>query len=111
MARVDDRILEHIHDRGFGGSGTISESPYIDVGQSYLSKRISALVDLELIHKVGHGIYQLTVKGRHYLAGGYDAAAGEYLDEISYSHWPCANWKEVGELADEVAEVENEDWI
>ena len=106
MAAIDDRILEHLQDRGFGGSGTLIKSPYIDVGQSYLSSRISVLADFGLVYKLGHGVYQLTHEGRLYLASAYDANSSEHVDGIDPDDWQCDNWTEVWELSLHVAELE-----
>jgi len=102
MAAIDDRILEHIHDEGFGGSATVSKSPHIDVSQQYISQRVGVLRDLGLIYQVSRGIYQLTEAGRFYLAGAYDVENDEWLVD-DRQKWPCVNWKEVGELADVLA--------
>jgi hypothetical protein len=110
MAAIDDRILEHIHDNGFGGSATVSKSPHIGVSQQYISQRISVLRDLDLIYQVSRGIYQLTGEGRLYLAGAYDVARADYLATINPDHWPCADWTEVGELADEIVKYDIDEY-
>lgn len=106
MAAIDDRILEHLQDRGFGGSATVSKSPHIDVTQQYISQRVGTLRDFELIHQVSRGIYQLTHQGRLYLAGAYDVKSSEYVGGIDPDEWQCDNWTEVWELSHRVAELE-----
>ncbi len=72
MTQADDRILETLEDTG------ILLSPRIlavnnDYTRQHISRRLSRLVAAGLVEKVDEGLYQITDRGRAYLAGELDS--------------------------------------
>jgi len=79
MTLADDRILE-----------TLAESELIlsprvlavntDYTRQYISERLALLLDSGLVVKYDEGLYEITERGRAYLAGDLDA---EDLEETN----------------------------
>jgi predicted transcriptional regulator len=68
---TDDRILE-VLDSGLElGPATIAHN--IDRTRSWVSQRLSALVDHGLAAQTAPGYYEITDDGRRYLTGDLDA--------------------------------------
>lgn len=72
MTQADDRILETLQD------SDLLLSPRIlavnnDYTRQHVSRRLSKLVDAELVKRVDDGLYQITDKGRGYLIGDVGA--------------------------------------
>ena len=80
MARIDDRLLEYVLEHGWASSGMIVDHPHIRVSPQYVTTRLGELEDHGLLEHMKNGVYHITREGQWYLAGGYDAEAGEYLD-------------------------------
>ncbi|ELY97918.1 helix-turn-helix domain-containing protein [Natrialba asiatica] len=77
MTQADDRILETLSD------SSLILSPRVlavntDYSRHYLSTRLGKLRDAELVDRIDEGLYQITDRGRAYLAGELDA---EELEE------------------------------
>lgn len=76
---TDDRILE-VLDSGLRLTpAVIAEN--IDKSRTHVSRRLSDLTDHGLVEKPKRGYYELTDRGRAYLAGELDAADLEDIDE------------------------------
>ncbi|NEU59194.1 winged helix-turn-helix domain-containing protein [Halorussus sp. MSC15.2] len=77
MTNADDYILEFLLNEGnkeiVATPSVIAEN--IDFNSGYVRQRISKLLDAGLIeyHSEPQGMYQITQKGRDYLAGDLDA--------------------------------------
>ena len=72
MTQADDRILETLED------SDLILSPRIlavnnDYTRQHVSRRLSELVDAGLINRVDDGLYEITDRGRAYLAGDLDS--------------------------------------
>lgn len=77
MTNADDHILEFLLNQG---SREIIATPAvisvnIDFNDGYVRQRLSELLDAGLVnyHDKNRGMYQITEKGREYLAGELDA--------------------------------------
>jgi hypothetical protein len=103
VAKWDDRILEYLYERGPASPGQISDVAHIRTSSSYVSRRLSTLFEHELVARVGNGVYQITDKGKYYLAGGYDPQTDEYLHDIEPDK-QLYNYERVGVLMRELAE-------
>lgn len=73
MTQGDDRILETLAD-----SELILSPAVIAINteytRNYVNKRVAILLENGLIERVQNGYYQITEKGRAYLAGDLDAS-------------------------------------
>lgn len=72
MTQADDRILETLEDSGLVLSPKIL-AENTDYSRHHVARRLSDLVDGDLVEKVDDGLYQITDQGRAYLAGDLDA--------------------------------------
>lgn len=72
MNQTDDRILELLEESGLILSPNII-SVNLDYSRSWVSQRLTKLVDAELIRKVNGGHYEITDTGQAYLKGEIDA--------------------------------------
>ena len=82
MTIWDDRILEYIEDNGSGSPSEIARSDYVHVSKQHISRRLRTLSEHDLLDSLGNGVYTITREGRYYLAGGYDAERGEFMEDI-----------------------------
>jgi len=83
MTIWDDRILEYIYTNGSGTPTQIADSEFIHVTSQHISNRLQKLSAHDLVESLGNGVYQITVEGSYYLAGGYDTASGEYMHNVN----------------------------
>lgn len=72
MTRADDRLLETLEDSSLILSPRIL-SVNTDYSRHYVSERLAVLLDGGLVEKESDGLYQITEKGRAYLAGDLKA--------------------------------------
>lgn len=72
MKAVDDRLLEYLDAEGVGSPKTISEKWPYEYHPETLGRRLRLLLQIELVEKVGRGVYRISPKGRGYLAGEQD---------------------------------------
>ena len=79
MTQGDDRILETLAESELILSPAVI-AINIEYTRNYVNKRVAVLLENGLIERVQDGYYQITEKGRKYLAGDLDANDLE-LDE------------------------------
>jgi len=72
MTQADDRILETLEDSGLRLSPRILAAN-IDYSRHYIARRLAKLEEEGLVIKIEEGLYEITEKGRAYLAGDLDA--------------------------------------
>jgi len=75
MTQADDRLLETLEESGLILSPRIL-AENTDYSRHYVSERLAILLEGSLVQKEDEGLYQITERGRQYLAGDLDA---EYL--------------------------------
>ena len=76
MNQTDDRILELLDESGLELTPTVL-AHNLDYSRSWVSRRLSKLVDAELVAVDDGSYYLITEKGREYLAGDLET------DELS----------------------------
>nr|WP_245800681.1 transcriptional regulator [Natrinema saccharevitans] len=74
---IDDRILETLESSGLILSPAVI-ALNIDKSRDEVNRRLSVLVDHELVQRVKRGYYEITDLGEQYLEGELDASE---LDE------------------------------
>lgn len=79
MNQTDDRILELLDESDLILSPAVI-SVNLEYNRSWISRRISKLVDVGLVEAVNEGYYKITDRGRAYLSGELDA---DDLEDIS----------------------------
>jgi len=72
MTRADDYILEFLADHDIIASPRVI-SANIDYTHQYVNERMKPLREHSLVENTGNGLYQITQKGKDYLAGDLDA--------------------------------------
>jgi len=72
MTQADDRLLETLEDTDLTLSPRVL-AVNTDYSRHYVARRLSDLVEADLVQKVDDGLYQITDQGRAYLAGDLDA--------------------------------------
>ena len=72
MNQTDDRILELLDESGLELTPVVL-AQNLDYSRTWVSTRISKLVDAGLIENPEGSFYQITERGRSYLAGNLDA--------------------------------------
>jgi predicted transcriptional regulator len=72
MTRADDYILEFFEDTSIVATPHVV-SANIDYSRQYVNRRIRQLADHDLLENTGDGLYQITDRGKAYLAGDLDA--------------------------------------
>lgn len=72
MNQTDDRIIELLDESGLELSPAVL-AKNLEYSRSWVSRRLSKLVKAELIEVNDGSYYQITEKGRAYLAGELDA--------------------------------------
>ncbi len=85
MSKWDERILEYIEDNGPTAPKQISDCHYIHVTRQHISNRMKYLEEKGYLNPLGNGVYNITKRGRLYLAGGYDAEREEYIENYNPS--------------------------
>jgi predicted transcriptional regulator len=80
MNQTDDRILELLDESGLELSPVVI-SRNIDYSRSWVSQRLTGLVDASLVSVADGSYYSITKKGRDYLAGDLDADDLQLGDE------------------------------
>lgn len=73
MTQGDDRILETLADSDLVLSPAVI-AINTEYTRNYVNKRVAVLHENGLIERVQDGYYQITEKGRGYLAGELDAS-------------------------------------
>lgn len=77
MRAPDDRILEFIQEEGPSTPTKMYEDGRVRFSRSYINTRCQVLADNGFLVNLGNGVYQITERGRNYLAGDFDAAEVE----------------------------------
>jgi predicted transcriptional regulator len=72
MTQGDDRILETLADSGLILSPAVI-AVNTEYSRNYVNKRMAVLLENGLVDRVKDGYYEITEKGRKYLAGDLDA--------------------------------------
>jgi len=72
MNQTDDRILELLDESGLILSPAVI-AVNLEYNRSWISRRISKLVDAGLVESINEGYYRITDFGREYLVGDIDA--------------------------------------
>jgi len=72
MNQTDDRILELLDESGLILSPAVI-AVNLEYNRSWISRRISKLVDVGLVESINEGYYRITDFGREYLVGDIDA--------------------------------------
>jgi DNA-binding IclR family transcriptional regulator len=72
MTQADNRILETFEDSDLTLSPRIL-SYNTDYSRHYVARRLSELEERNMVVKVDEGLYEITDRGRAYLAGELDA--------------------------------------
>ena len=80
MTQADDRMLETLEETGLVLSPKVL-AVNTDYTRHYVSKRLAKLLDAGLVKRVDEGLYQITGRGRAYLAGDLDAEDLEIDEE------------------------------
>ncbi len=70
---IDERILEALESSGMILSPSVI-AINIDKSRSQVNRRLSVLVEHELVERVKRGYYRITSEGTAYLAGELDAS-------------------------------------
>jgi predicted transcriptional regulator len=73
MSIWDDRILEFIGEQGTSSVGEISDSQYIRISGSHVSRRCKELADHGLLLGFANGVYAISDLGQQYLDEEIDA--------------------------------------
>jgi len=71
MNQTDDRILELLDESGLILSPAVI-AVNLEYNRSWISRRISKLVDAGLVETINEGYYRITDLGRDYLEGEID---------------------------------------
>jgi len=72
MTRADDYILEFFEETDIVATPHVV-SANIDYSRQYVNRRIRKLSENGLLDNTGDGLYQITHRGRDYLAGEMEA--------------------------------------
>ncbi|MFC6904716.1 phage repressor protein [Halalkalicoccus tibetensis] len=67
MTHTDERIMEHLDERGSSGPGAIAAS--LEKSEEYVADRCRQLAIRDLLAAEGDGEYRLSERGRGFLAG------------------------------------------
>lgn len=71
MTRADDYILEFLNEKTIVATPRVI-SANIDYSHQYVNERMKPLREHGLVSTTGDGLYEITEKGRAYLAGDLD---------------------------------------
>lgn len=72
MQAIDDRLLEYLDVKGDGTPSSILDDGGFDYHRKTAGRRLILLNDVDLVDRIGRGVYRITPKGRAYLAGQED---------------------------------------
>lgn len=72
MTQTDERILELLEDSDLVLTPTVVATN-LDYERSWVSERLKELRDHDLVERVARGKYQISEKGRQFLAGDLTA--------------------------------------
>lgn len=72
MSRADDRILEHLSERGPDTPKAMAESGRVRFSRQHINQRCKKLVSYGLLVHLGNGVYDVTERGAQYLSGDLD---------------------------------------
>jgi len=72
MSRADDRILEHLAERGPDTPKEMADSGRVRFSRQYINARCKKLVSYGLLVHLGNGVYDITREGEKYLTGELD---------------------------------------
>ena len=73
MSRADDRILEHLAERGPDTPKGMADSGRVRFSRQHINQRCKKLVTYGLLVHLGNGVYGITDAGEQYLRGQLDA--------------------------------------
>lgn len=74
MSRADDRILEHLSERGPDTPKSMVDSGRVRFSRQHVNERCRRLVEYGLVVDLGNGVYDISTEGQEYLDGGLDVA-------------------------------------
>lgn len=72
MSRADDRILEHLSEKGPDTPKKMANSGRVRFSRQHINQRCKRLVSYGLLVHLGNGVYDITVEGKAYLDGELD---------------------------------------
>ena len=72
MTRADDYILEFLGEHDIVSTPKVI-SANVDYSRQYVNRRIRLLAEHGLVETSGDGLYNITERGRQYLAGKLEA--------------------------------------
>ena len=72
MSRADDRILEHLAEKGPDTPKSIADSGRVRFSRQHINQRCKVLVSYGLLVHLGNGVYDITADGEAYLTGDLD---------------------------------------
>ncbi len=72
MSRADDRILEHLSERGPDTPKSMADSGRVRFSRQHINQRCKKLVVYGLLIHLGNGVYDITDAGQQYLDGELD---------------------------------------
>ena len=72
MQPADDRILEYLDTEGVATPKSLADEGPYDYHRKTVQRRLSELSKINLVERVGRGVYRITPKGREYLSGDAD---------------------------------------
>lgn len=73
MSRADDRIIEHLAERGPDTPKEMADSGRVRFSRQHINQRCKKLVSSGLLVHLGNGVYDITKQGEQYLNGQLDA--------------------------------------
>ncbi|ADD07686.1 homolog to phage PhiH1 repressor protein (plasmid) [Natrialba magadii ATCC 43099] len=73
MSRADDRILEHLSERGPDTPKEMADSGRVRFSRQHINQRCKKLVIYGLLVHLGNGVYDISPEGEQYLDGELDA--------------------------------------
>lgn len=79
MKSGDEKILEALDSGLMLGPTTIAKN--IELSRSYVTRRLSILIEYGFVEKVEDGYYQITSMGQKWLTGEIDASELEPGDQ------------------------------
>jgi len=81
MSRADDRILEHLAERGPDTPKEMADSDRVRFSRQHINQRCKTLVSSGLVVHLGNGVYDITEQGKQYLNGDIDVRDLDFDDE------------------------------
>lgn len=80
MILLDERILEFLDELGPHAPSKIAEDSRILYKSQHVGNRCRLLAEAGLVRNVGNGVYDITERGKQYLAGELDLSEFEIDD-------------------------------